>query len=147
MRFRDTMALILTSAGLAGCASGPPTPLIAENRVYGYAAVIPACDAPAVLSTIRSRFAAKESEYWKSPLTLERIEHVRQIAFRPWSKSFIPRRYCTASTTTSDHKRRRIDYSIGEDLGIIGATWGVTWCVTGTDRNLAFAPDCKMARP
>jgi hypothetical protein len=30
---------------------------------------------------------------------------------------------------------------------MIGATWGVTWCVVGLDRNWAYNPDCRMAMP
>jgi hypothetical protein len=26
-------------------------------------------------------------------------------------------------------------------------TWGVEWCVVGLDRNWAYNPACKMARP
>jgi hypothetical protein len=26
-------------------------------------------------------------------------------------------------------------------------TWGVEWCVVGLDRNWAYNPRCKMARP
>jgi hypothetical protein len=38
-------------------------------------------------------------------------------------------------------------YNIGEDLGFIGASWGVEWCVVGLDRNYAYAPACTMALP
>jgi hypothetical protein len=40
-----------------------------------------------------------------------------------------------------------LSYSIAEDLGVIGVTWGVEWCITGLDRNFAYAPACKMAEP
>jgi hypothetical protein len=30
---------------------------------------------------------------------------------------------------------------------MIGATWGVEWCVAGLDRNWAYHPACKMAQP
>jgi hypothetical protein len=30
---------------------------------------------------------------------------------------------------------------------MVGATWGVEWCVTRLDRNWAYNPACKMARP
>ena len=30
---------------------------------------------------------------------------------------------------------------------MIGWGYGVEWCVHGLDRNHAFAPNCKMARP
>ena len=30
---------------------------------------------------------------------------------------------------------------------MIGARWGVEWCVMGLDRNWAHNPACEMARP
>jgi hypothetical protein len=40
---------------------------------------------------------------------------------------------------------------VRESLGIIGATWGVEFCVHGLDRNLAYAyageQTCREARP
>ena len=30
---------------------------------------------------------------------------------------------------------------------MIGAYWGVEWCVVGLDRNWSYNPACKMARP
>ena len=30
---------------------------------------------------------------------------------------------------------------------MIGSSWGVEWCVVGLDRNWAYNPACKMARP
>jgi len=48
---------------------------------------------------------------------------------------------------TSDGHYRTLSYVIAEDLGTIGATWGVEWCLAGLDRNLAFAPGCRMAQP
>ena len=47
----------------------------------------------------------------------------------------------------SDTRARRIHYWIGEDLGMIGASWGVEWCVVGLDRNWAYNPGCRMAQP
>ena len=47
----------------------------------------------------------------------------------------------------SDGKRRPVYYSIIEDGGMIGWTWGVNWCVQGLDRNWAYNPDCRQARP
>ena len=45
------------------------------------------------------------------------------------------------------HAGEKKVYSINEDLGIIGFGFGVEWCVGGLDRNDAYAPNCKMARP
>ena len=47
----------------------------------------------------------------------------------------------------SDGSKHAVNYYIGEDIGFIGQTWGVTWCVVGLDRNWAYNPHCKMARP
>ena len=30
---------------------------------------------------------------------------------------------------------------------MIGANWGVQWCVVGVDRNWAYNPACKAAGP
>jgi hypothetical protein len=40
-----------------------------------------------------------------------------------------------------------IHYSIAEDSGMIGASWGIEWCIVGLDRNWAYNPVCKMGRP
>jgi hypothetical protein len=34
-----------------------------------------------------------------------------------------------------------------EDTGMIGIDWGVNFCVVGLDRNLAYGPSCRAARP
>jgi len=110
-----------------------------------YDGQLPPCDA--ALATISSRFAAKESRFWVSDLTIQSFDQVREIAFRPWGHDLIPRRYCEAKALLSNGIETKVFYSIGEDLDFAGATWGVEWCVVGYDRNLAYAPRCKMARP
>ena len=37
--------------------------------------------------------------------------------------------------------------SIGEDTGMIGMDWGVNFCVVGLDRNWAYNPGCRAAKP
>ncbi|HEY0224745.1 MAG TPA: hypothetical protein VGC38_09540 [Pseudolabrys sp.] len=106
---------------------------------------LPPCEA--ALGKIASRFGEKEGMYWNSDLRIVDFEDVREIAFRPWAAGTIPRRFCAALATVSDGKKRPVNYSIGEDTGMIGMTWGVEWCVVGLDRNWAYNPRCKMARP
>jgi hypothetical protein len=112
-----------------------------------YSAALPACDDPAALDLISSRFAAKEGRFWNSDLQIVDFVRVRQVAFRPWAVDAIPRRFCTGHVIVSDGKKRRVNYSIIEDAGAIGASWGVEWCVVGLDRNLAYNPACRMALP
>lgn len=119
----------------------------AEKREFSYDTQLPACHDVAVLEKIASYFAEKEAKFWQSDLRIVEYERIRPRAWRPWGLDYIPRRFCTGKVITSDGVRRQIDYSVREDLGIIGATWGVEWCVMGLDRNWAFNPACKMARP
>jgi hypothetical protein len=99
------------------------------------------------LSTITSQFREKESTYWNSALEITGYGPVQETAFRPWQSDNIPRRYCSAAVMLSDGKQRTVHYSIIEDGGFAGFGQGVQWCVTGLDRNWAYNPGCKAARP
>jgi hypothetical protein len=112
-----------------------------------YDGALPPCDADAALGKIASRFAEKEGRFWNSELQIIAFDKIRETAYRPGPANAIPRRYCSAVVDISDGRRAPIHYSIGEDTGMIGMTWGVEWCVVGLDRNWAYNPACKMARP
>jgi hypothetical protein len=119
----------------------------AEERIQPFTGLLPSCSDGAVLSHIQRWFASRETSYWQSTLTIDGFDKVGIVAERPWGSDYVPRRFCTARALMSDGHVRRVDYFIKEDLGIIGMSWGVNWCVHGLDRNYAYAPDCKMARP
>ena len=110
-----------------------------------YDGILPPCEAG--LGTITARFAQKEGRFWNSDLQILGFDRVRETAFRPWAHDTIPRRFCSAVALVSDGRYHPVYYSIGEDTGLIGATWGVEWCVVGLDRNWAYNPACKMAQP
>ena len=112
-----------------------------------YDAVIPPCDSGWVLSDIRGNFGTKERRFWNSDLSIVEVGEIRQVAFRPWAEATVPRRWCAGKVLVSDGKWRPVYYSIVEAGGAIGASWGVEWCVVGLDRNWAYNPRCKMARP
>lgn len=105
------------------------------------------CDSGPALERIRRTFAEKESRFWNSSLEIAGIDRIRLVATNPWGQNTIPRRYCRARAHLSDGRVRTVDYSILEDQGIIGATFGVEWCVHGLDRGRSFDPACRMARP
>jgi hypothetical protein len=65
----------------------------------------------------------------------------------PWQSDNIPRRYCSADVQLNDGTLHTVHYSIIEDGGFAGFGQGVEWCVTGLDRNWAYNPNCKAARP
>ena len=110
-----------------------------------YDSNVPPCEV--ALDTIAARFVEKEARFWNSSLSITRFTNVREIAFRPWESGNIPRRFCTAVAEVNDGRKHRVNFYITEDGGEIGATWGVTWCVVGYDRNMAYSPACKMALP
>jgi hypothetical protein len=121
----------------------------AEEQTFPYDANIPGCQDTGVLEEISSKFAEKEAKFWNTSMTIASYDTITRTAWRPYGLDFIPRRFCSAVATTSDGVRRRIDYSVRESTGFIGATWGVDYCVHGLDRNLAYAYStaCRMARP
>jgi hypothetical protein len=142
----------LFAAALAVTASAPShAASIFEKNFWlsgpNYTGEMPACEDNWALYEVSSRFSLKESRFWNSELRFVSFENIQETAYRPWARDAIPRRYCTATVLVNDGVRRKIYYWIGEDTGAIGATWGVESCVVGLDRNWAFNPGCKMARP
>jgi hypothetical protein len=101
----------------------------------------------AALPTIMADFREKESTYWNSALTITGYNDIHEIAFRPWQSDNIPRRYCTGRVLVSDGKVRTVNFSIIEDGGFAGYDQGVEFCVVGLDRNWAYNPACRAAKP
>jgi hypothetical protein len=101
----------------------------------------------AALSTITGEFQEKESTFWNSALTITAYGNVHELAYRPWQSDNIPRRFCSGSAMLSDGKIRTVNFSIIEDGGFAGSDQGVEWCVVGLDRNWAYNPACRAARP
>lgn len=135
---------------LAFCAFSPAQAASWLEKTFymtgaNYDGVLPPCEAG--LGKIAWRFAQKESRFWNSSLQILDFEKVRETAYSPWALGTIPRRFCQATALVSDGHKRAVYYSIIEDAGMIGASWGVDWCVVGLDRNWAYNPRCKMARP
>ncbi len=110
-----------------------------------YDGVLPSCEY--ALNTISSQFAEKESKFWNSSLQIVSYSHLRETAFRPWTSDNIPRRYCSVRATLNDGRPHTVNYSIIEDGGFAGYGVGVEWCMVGLDRDWAYNPACKAARP
>ncbi|MCS0493803.1 hypothetical protein [Ancylobacter mangrovi] len=163
-------ALLVGSAGTGHAAS------FLEKNFWlsgpNYSGNVPSCDLPAALSRIQKHFAETESKYWNSSLQIDSFDRIHQIAFRPWGEEYIPRRYCAADVVISGETtaatpyatsqyvggkvgappvmhgtRHRIYYSLVEDGGFLGFSWGVEWCIDGLDRSWTYAPHCRMALP
>jgi hypothetical protein len=151
-RLRSGLAAAAAAAALmAVCAADLRAASFWEKNFWlsgpRYDAVVPMCEEVGPLEAIQSRFAAKEHNFWNSRLEIVAFERVRQVAFRPWVADAIPRRFCQAVALVNDGRKRPVYYSIAEDGGFASIGWGVDWCVVGLDRNLAYNPACRMARP
>ncbi len=153
MSIRARLGTLLAAAFAVAALSAAPAqaagPLEKNFWLSGprYDAILPPCENPAVLQQISLAFAEKETKFWNSVLRIVAFPRVREIAFRPWAVNAIPRRFCTAQAVISDGVKRSVHYSIIEDASEIGVTWGIEWCVAGLDRNWAYNPRCRMARP
>lgn len=112
-----------------------------------YDAVVPLCEDTWVLNEIRSKFSHKEGEFWSSNLAIVGFDRIREAAFRPWAPQAIPRRFCNGVVRVSDGRKHQVHYTIIENSGWLGISWGVEWCVAGLDRNWAYNPSCRAARP
>ena len=140
-------------AAFIAAASSAPAPAANWFEKNGYMigprfdSQLPACDDYWALATIQKRFATKEGRFWNSDLQITNFDEIREVAFRPWADGTIPRRFCRGRALISDGVWRTLRYSIVEDGGMIGASWGVQWCVVGVDRNWAYNPECKAAAP
>jgi len=108
---------------------------------------MPACDFGPALDRIIGNFQSKETRFWNSELKIVGIENIRETAVLAWAAQSIPRRFCSGTARISDGAKHRIYYSIGEDTGMIGMDFGVNFCVVGLDRNSAYGPTCRAARP
>jgi len=112
-----------------------------------YSRDMPACDYAPALDRIVANFHTKEARFWNSGLQIVGIEDIRQTAYLPWAAQSIPRRFCSGTALINDGRRHAIYYSIASGSGMIGMDWGVEFCVVGVDRNWAYNPACRAAKP
>lgn len=141
------LAVLVAAAGMM--ATGAHAASALEKGIWlegpRYDGDVPPCQA--MLYKLSSQFAEKERTFWNSNLEITSFENVREIAVQPWTSGNIPRRFCTARAIISDGKPRTVNFSVIEDGGFASIGAGVEFCVVGLDRNWAFNPACRMARP
>jgi hypothetical protein len=148
--FPSVLALLMTAVGLSWA---PPAraATIFEKEFWlsgpNYSAKVPLCEERGPLDMIRRRFGTKEGKFWNSDLKLVGFEQIQEVAWQPWAPGTIPRRFCSASALISDGVRRPMYYSITEDAGMIGVSYGVEFCVVGLDREWSYQPACLRAKP
>ena len=146
-RFAFGAFLALLSALPLGRPALAANPLELNFGLFGpsYDGRVAVCEK--AFGTITAQFQEKESTFWNSPLTITGYGNIHETAFRPWQSDNIPRRYCSGSVQLSNGTIHAVHYSIIEDGGFAAFGQGLEWCVVGLDRNWAFNPACKAARP
>ncbi len=108
---------------------------------------LPTCDSEQALVEIIHNFQTTESRFWNSELAIVGIEDIRETAYLPWAAQSIPRRFCSGTALINDGRRHPIYFSIASGSGMTGIGWGTNFCVVGLDRNWAYNPACRSARP
>ena len=141
------LAVVILSGLFAGSAASAANFLEKNFYLFGprYDGVTGTCEGS--LYKVAARFAEKESTFWNSTLQITAFQDIHEIAYQPWQSDSIPRRYCTGIAVISDGKPRKVNFSIIEDGGFASIGESIEFCVVGLDRNWAFNPACKMARP
>jgi hypothetical protein len=143
--------LALAAAVLISTTSPPRAASWLEKNFWlsgpRYDRIIPSCDSRPALDRIIGDFRTSEFRFWNSELRIVGVENIRETAVLPWAAQSIPRRFCSGTALINDGVKRPIYYSIAEDTGMIGMDFGVNFCVDGLDRNWAYNPACRAAKP
>ena len=109
-----------------------------------------------VLGEIANAVRRDGDRFWNSPCASSASRGCARWPGGPGGLDIIPRRFCSGTVVTSDGVRRRIDFSIREDLSFIGASWGTNGACTASTgttptRLIAYQrPDhnaCRRPRP
>lgn len=145
LRFAAVLGLVFGALWLGEARAANPLEMNFWLSGPRYDGAVADCDR--ALPRIANEFAEKEYSFWNSSLKITGFSAVRETAFRPWQSDNIPRRYCTGEAMLNDGKVRKVHFSIIEDGGFAGYGNGVEWCVVGLDRNWAYNPACRAARP
>ncbi|TFV74029.1 hypothetical protein E4K64_18710 [Bradyrhizobium frederickii] len=145
LRFAAMLGLLFGALSLGEARAANPLEMNFWLSGPRYDGTVANCDW--ALPRIVHEFAEKEYTFWNSSLKITGFAAVRETAYRPWQSDNIPRRYCTGEAMLTDGKARKVHFSIIEDGGFASYGSGVEWCVVGLDRNWAYNPACRAARP
>ncbi|MCB1417770.1 MAG: hypothetical protein KDJ74_01710 [Notoacmeibacter sp.] len=109
------------------------------------------CARESVLSSISARFDHQVRHVPHLPQVsiegFDRIHQHRYVEAGKRNATDISRRYCMATATLSDGRRRSVWYMIEYGMGFAGAFGdGVQFCVAGFDRWKVYNAWCRVVR-
>lgn len=142
------IAFLAAAFAALACTAQARDQVPAEERYYSYdAARVPGCSDPVVLNRLMARFKETEASYWSSDLEILSVSNIRTTHFRANGVDFVPRRHCRGTAHLNNRRASRVYYEVTQDAGMVGHDFGLRFCVAAYDRQWAFAPECKAARP
>ena len=107
---------------------------------------LPDCGNTKVLSKIVHRFNKADHSLWLTGVDIEQISGSHERAYNIYADSQIDRRYCRAQAHMSDGKFRRVNFVIERWMGLAGFSWGVEYCLKGSDNWHAYDGWCRVLR-
>ena len=137
-------SILVVAATVISSLALPAASAFAGNRHFRDAS---ACSAPAILSKISSRFHHQSREVHHDSLRIKAYAKVHQHrAYSADETHLIARRYCGATATLSDGRKRYVWYFIETHAGFAGMGDNVEFCVSGFDRWNVYNSHCRVAR-
>ncbi len=112
---------------------------IGSNRV---------CDDQAVLHSISKRFGYQVRHVPHLPdVDIVDFNRIHQHRFIPATERIrTSQRFCMATATLSDGRRRSVWYVIESGMGFASIGDGVQFCVSGFDRWFVYDGSCRILR-
>ena len=111
-----------------------------------YFNTLPTCSDNKVAKKIKRRFSRADRKLWHKGVKISSINKARERAYNIYPDSQIDQRYCRARAFMSDGKYRPIYFLIERSMGISGFSWGVEYCLKGSDRWHAYGGNCRVLR-
>lgn len=108
---------------------------------------LPACDEPGVLAKVQKKIAYGAPRVLGYDLAIENFDAIGEDAVKAYDKSWIDRRYCSATAWLSNGKSSKVVYLIEAKQGLASIGWNVESCLPAYDRWRIYDAWCRSIRP
>jgi hypothetical protein len=108
---------------------------------------LPACDEPQVLAKVQKKIAYGAPHVLGYDLAIETFDRIDEDAVKADGKSWIDRRYCSATAWLSNGKSSEVVYLIEAKQGFASIGWNVESCLPAYDRWRVYDAWCRSIRP
>lgn len=134
--------MIRTIVGLAAFAM-----MAVQANAYTELGKLPACDEPQVLTKVQKKIAYGAPRVLGYDLAIETFDRIDEDAVKAHGKSWIDRRYCSATAWLSNGKSSEVVYLIEAKQGFASIGWNVESCLPAYDRWRVYDAWCRSIRP